>query len=48
MVEPVAAPEVVLEAEAVQLVALGNAVNGKKIAKKCTACHTFNQGGKRK
>jgi len=27
---------------------LGDAVAGKKVAKKCMSCHTFNQGGKKK
>ena len=27
---------------------VGDAVAGKKVAKKCMSCHTFNQGGKKK
>ncbi|MDQ7004195.1 MAG: c-type cytochrome [Ghiorsea sp.] len=26
----------------------GDAISGKKVAKKCMSCHTFNQGGKKK
>ncbi|MDQ6977054.1 MAG: c-type cytochrome, partial [Ghiorsea sp.] len=38
--EPVAQSEPVM--------AVGDAVKGKKIAKKCMSCHTFKQGGKKK
>ncbi len=30
------------------VIAVGDAVKGKKIAKKCMSCHTFKQGGKKK
>ena len=38
--EPVVQPEPVM--------VFGDAVKGKKIAKKCMSCHTFKQGGKKK
>jgi len=38
--EPVVQPEPVM--------VVGDAVMGKKIAKKCMSCHTFKQGGKKK
>lgn len=38
--QPMAQPEPV--------VMLGDAMKGKKLAKKCMACHTFDQGGRKK
>ena len=38
--EPMVQPEPVI--------VVGDVVKGKKIAKKCMSCHTFNQGGKKK
>jgi cytochrome c len=42
---PIFAAAVVLIATSTAVVA-GDATKGKKIAKKCTACHTLNKGGK--
>ncbi len=39
-----AASAIVMAASGV--LAAGNIAKGKKIAKKCTACHTLNEGGK--
>ncbi|GEM_PF-959727 len=45
---PVQPVKIVPEKPKLEEVALGNAEAGKAVAKKCLACHTFDQGGKHK
>ena len=40
--------EVVEKIDIAAIMALGDAVSGKKIFKKCAACHSINKGGKNK
>ena len=40
--------EVIEKIDLVTLMALGDAINGKKIFKKCAACHSINKGGANK
>ena len=46
--EAEAAEEMVASVSIDQLLAVANATRGKKIFKKCGACHTTDQGGKNK
>ena len=42
------ATEIVEKIDIVAFMALGDAVSGEKIFKKCAACHSINKGGKNK
>jgi len=48
VIHPMLEKKPVVPAPVLSETAVGDPVQGAKIAKKCVACHTFNQGGKNK